>query len=62
MRKTQGSPQMQQQLKAGDKNEYKPYFFFFYSTKEIRIFIFTQLFVQSYTQRGEEHAKPPTFK
>lgn len=62
MRKTQGSPQKQQLSKAGDKNEFRTFFFFPSPIqKKNQKFIFTQLSAQElHSARGKNMQSPYT--
>lgn len=65
MRKTQGSPQMHQHLKAGDKNEFKTWFSSPTVQKEEKSEHLSSHSCpfRSYTQHsGGEHANPPTVR
>lgn len=56
------SPQMQQQLKAGDGNEFKPFFFFYTVVqKKSEYLCLYSCPLRSYTQHsGEDHANSST--
>lgn len=59
MRKTQGSPQKQQLSKAGDKNEFRTFFFSFLNTKEkSKIYLHSAVRSGVTLSKGEEHAIP----
>lgn len=61
MRKTQGSPQKQQLSKAGDKNEFRTFFFFLPQYKrKIKNLSSLSCPLRSYTQQGGRTCNPPT--